>query len=142
MLGIKKIKNQNRFQLQNIKSRITGFFFNHFFMDINVSTVDGVCYLRLNRPAVFNSFNRSMSLDLQRALDLCSNKEEVRVIVITWEGKAFCAGQDLEEATTDNGLTLEVIINEHYNPIIKMIREIEKPIVCAVMVLLLELERI
>lgn len=132
MLGIKKIKNQNRFQLQNIKSRITGFFFNHFFMDINVSTVDGVCYLRLNRPAVFNSFNRSMSLDLQRALDLCSNKEEVRVIVITGEGKAFCAGQDLEEATTDNGLTLEVIINEHYNPIIKMIREIEKPIVCAV----------
>lgn len=101
-------------------------------MDVNVSTEEGICYLRLNRPAVFNSFNRSMSLDLQKALDLCSSNDEIRAIVITGEGKAFCAGQDLDEATSDNELTLEVIINEHYNPIIKMIREIEKPIICAV----------
>jgi len=73
-----------------------------------------------------------MSLDLLETLNKYENEDSVRVIVITGEGKAFCAGQDLGEAVSDNGLTLEQIIDEHYNPIIRKIREIEKPVIVGV----------
>lgn len=71
-------------------------------------------------------------MDLQRTLDECENNDEVRAIVITGEGKAFCAGQDLAEATDPNGPEMESIVREHYNPIIERIRNIEKPIIGAV----------
>lgn len=96
-----------------------------------VKKVENVAILTLNRPTVFNSFNREMSLELQKCLDDCAADKNVRAIVITADGKAFCAGQDLAEANTGN-LTIEKIVNEHYNPIIKKIRSIEKPIICAV----------
>jgi len=101
-------------------------------MEIIVSITNGVCELRMNRPEVFNSFNKSMALALQKALDYCADNDEVRAIVITGEGKAFCAGQDLAEATDPNGPELQSIVREHYNPIIKKIREIEKPVIGAV----------
>ncbi|MFT6983045.1 MAG: 2-(1,2-epoxy-1,2-dihydrophenyl)acetyl-CoA isomerase [Crocinitomicaceae bacterium] len=101
-------------------------------MEIIVSISNGVCELRMNRPEVFNSFNKSMALALQKALDDCVDNDEVRAIVITGEGKAFCAGQDLAEATDPNGPELQSIVREHYNPIIKKIREIEKPVIGAV----------
>jgi 2-(1,2-epoxy-1,2-dihydrophenyl)acetyl-CoA isomerase len=101
-------------------------------MEIIVSITNGVCELRMNRPEVFNSFNKSMALALQKALDDCVDNDEVRAIVITGEGKAFCAGQDLAEATDPNGPELQSIVREHYNPIIKKIREIEKPVIGAV----------
>ena len=101
-------------------------------MEIIVSITNGVCELRMNRPEVFNSFNKSMALALQKALDDCADNDDVRVIVITGEGKAFCAGQDLAEATDPNGPELQSIVREHYNPIIKKIREIEKPVIGAV----------
>lgn len=101
-------------------------------MEIIVSITNGVCELRMNRPEVFNSFNKSMALALQKALDDCVDNDEVRAIVITGEGKAFCAGQDLAEATDPNGPELQSIVREHYNPIIKKIREIEKPVIAAV----------
>ena len=88
-------------------------------MELNVNIAEGVCFLKLNRPSVYNSFNRLMAIRVQEELERCSIDEDIRVVVLTGEGKAFCAGQDLEEATTDNGLSLEVIIDEHYNPIIK-----------------------
>jgi 2-(1,2-epoxy-1,2-dihydrophenyl)acetyl-CoA isomerase len=101
-------------------------------MDILISKLNGVCELRLNRPEVFNSFNQSMAFSLQKALDDCAVDDQVRVIVITGEGKAFCAGQDLSEATDPNGPELRVIVRDHYNPIIERIRNIEKPIIAAV----------
>jgi len=58
--------------------------------------------------------------------------EEVRAIVITGEGKAFCAGQDLAEAMDPEGPALQSIVKDHYNPIIERIRAIEKPIIAAV----------
>ncbi len=71
-------------------------------------------------------------MDLQRTLDECESNDEVRAIVITGEGKAFCAGQDLAEVTDPNGPEMESIVREHYNPIIERIRNIEKPIIGAV----------
>ena len=101
-------------------------------MEIAVKLVKGVCELKLNRPNVFNSFNRSMALELQKALDACALNDEVRAIVITGEGKAFCAGQDLAEAVDPEGPELQTIVKDHYNPIIERIRTIEKPIIAAV----------
>lgn len=101
-------------------------------MELIVNQNNGVCTIRLNRPEVFNSFNRDMALALQAALDACETDESVRAIVIIGEGKAFCAGQDLAEATDPNGPALQSIVREHYNPIIERIRSIEKPIIAAV----------
>jgi 2-(1,2-epoxy-1,2-dihydrophenyl)acetyl-CoA isomerase len=101
-------------------------------MEIIITNNGGVRELKLNRPNVFNSFNKSMAMELQKALDDCANDSSVRAIVITGEGKAFCAGQDLAEATDPDGPELRSIVRDHYNPIIMKIREIEKPVVAAV----------
>jgi 2-(1,2-epoxy-1,2-dihydrophenyl)acetyl-CoA isomerase len=71
-----------------------------------------IAYITLNRPEKFNSFNREM--------------------YITGSGKAFCAGQDISELTGDNKIEIKQILSEHYNPIVKRIRNLPKPVVCAV----------
>ena len=101
-------------------------------MEIVRSDANGVCTITLNRPSVYNSFNQTMAFQLQATLDACSKDDSVRVIVITGEGKAFSAGQDLTEATDNEGPTLTSIVRDHYNPIILKIREIEKPVIAAV----------
>ncbi len=93
---------------------------------------EGVLTLTLNRPTVFNSFNRAMALQLQAELDRCSSDDKIRAVVLTGEGKAFCAGQDLSEATDPEGPDLQRIVAEHYNPIILKIRALEKPVIAAV----------
>jgi len=85
----------------------------------------------LNRPKVLNSFNRQMALEFQEAIDLCSKDKNIRTVIITGKGKAFCAGQDLEEASKPD-LDLGNIVRDSYNPIIKKIREIPKPVIAAV----------
>ncbi|MCD2260686.1 enoyl-CoA hydratase-related protein [Psychroserpens luteolus] len=92
-----------------------------------------VAYITLNRPEVFNSFNREMALSLQSIMDDCETNDQVRAIVLSGNGKAFCAGQDLKEVT-DPELNpgFKKILEEHYNPIITRIREIKKPIIAAV----------
>jgi 2-(1,2-epoxy-1,2-dihydrophenyl)acetyl-CoA isomerase len=101
-------------------------------MSILKNIENGVLTLKLNRPSVFNSFNREMALELQEALKEGETNTEVRAIIITGEGKAFCAGQDLAEATDPNGPALQTIVKDHYNPIIELIRSIEKPIIAGV----------
>ena len=101
-------------------------------MGIVTTISNGVCEIKLNRPDVFNSFNKDMAMEMQSALDECSSNKEIRAIVITGEGKAFCAGQDLAEATDPNGPPLNSIVKDHYNPIILKIRNIEKPVIAAV----------
>ncbi len=92
-----------------------------------------VATITLNRPDVFNSFNREMALLLQKTLDDCETNTAVRAIVLTGNGKAFCAGQDLKEVTDpDLNPGFKKILEEHYNPIITRIRAIKKPIIAAV----------
>lgn len=93
---------------------------------------NGVAHIRLNRPDKFNSFNREMALAMQEALKNAAADKNVRAIYITGEGKAFCAGQDLSEAINPDGPGIQKIVREHYNPIVTLIRQIEKPIVCGV----------
>ena len=100
---------------------------------ITISTENNVRVITLNRPDVFNSFNRQMSLELQQQLDHAAADEGIRCIVLTGAGKAFCAGQDLKEVTTPElNPGFRAILEEHYNPIIQRIRTIEKPILAAV----------
>ena len=101
-------------------------------MTINFSVSDGVANIILNRPEVLNSINREMALALQQVLKDCERSDEVRALHITGEGRAFSAGQDLAEAIDDNGPGLNTIVRDHYNPIISMLRGIEKPVICAV----------
>jgi 2-(1,2-epoxy-1,2-dihydrophenyl)acetyl-CoA isomerase len=91
-----------------------------------------VAVLTLNRPEKFNSINRPLALGIQSALDTCAADESVRCVVITGNGRAFCAGQDLKEVTDPDGPGLSTIVAEHYNPIIDRIRSIQKPVIAAV----------
>lgn len=91
-----------------------------------------VLILTLNRPEKFNSFNREMALQLMSELDKAEKDKDIRAIVLTGSGKAFCAGQDLSEAIDPNGPGIKKIVGEHYNPIILKIRNIEKPVIAAV----------
>jgi 2-(1,2-epoxy-1,2-dihydrophenyl)acetyl-CoA isomerase len=99
---------------------------------ISYQVVESVAIITLNRPEKFNAFNREMALSLQHRLDEAEKDEMVRAILITGSGKAFCAGQDLGEVTGENPVGFEVILLEHYNPIILKMREIDKPVICAV----------
>ncbi len=101
-------------------------------MELITSFTNGVYRIALNRPEVYNSFNQAMAFALQKELAYCEENEEVRAIVITGSGKAFCAGQDLAEVTDPNGPELDSIVREHFNPIILKIRSIEKPVIAAV----------
>ena len=101
-------------------------------MTINYSLDQGVAKIVLNRPEVLNSVNKEMALALQKVLQNCEKDPAVRALHITGEGRAFCAGQDLAEAIAEDGPGLNSIVRDHYNPIISMIRGIEKPVVCAV----------
>jgi 2-(1,2-epoxy-1,2-dihydrophenyl)acetyl-CoA isomerase len=92
----------------------------------------GVATITLNRPEVFNSFNREMALLLQEHLRVCAQSEEVRAVVLTGEGKAFCAGQDLAEATAPDSPKISEIVVQYYNPIILLLRQLEKPVIAAV----------
>src|SRR5215213_4607893 len=91
---------------------------------------DAIGFIRMNRPATYNAFNREMALLMQEKLDACKSSE-VRCVYITGEGKAFSSGQDLEEVT-DPAVKITSILAEHYNPIIRQIRKLEKPVVAAV----------
>lgn len=101
-------------------------------MTIQFTIESGVGKIILNRPEVLNSFNRDMALAFQSAMMECISNKAVRAVLITGSGRAFCAGQDLAEAIDPQGPPMDSIVREHYNPIIKLIREIEKPVVCAV----------
>jgi 2-(1,2-epoxy-1,2-dihydrophenyl)acetyl-CoA isomerase len=99
---------------------------------IKTETEGSVLRITLNRPDKFNSFNREMALQLQDALDHAKKDKSVRAVFLTGEGKAFCAGQDLAEAMDKEGPGISRIVSEHYNPIILRIRNLEKPVICAV----------
>lgn len=93
---------------------------------------DGVARIVLNRPDKLNSFNMEMAKALQGALECYAKHSEVRAIYLTGEGKGFCAGQDLGAAVSEDAPSIGTIVKEQYNPIIRLLRGIEKPIVCGV----------
>jgi len=92
---------------------------------------NSIAFITLNRPEKYNAFNREMALLMQEKLEECKSKE-VRCVYITGAGKAFSSGQDLEEIVDPKGPKVTSILGEHFNPIIRHIRRLEKPVVAAV----------
>lgn len=100
-----------------------------------VTQAGGVRCLTLNRPDKLNAFNDEMHLGLRAALEAARDDSAVRAILLTGAGRGFCAGQDLGDRDPrkggeppDLGRTLETF----YNPLVRLIRSIEKPVICAV----------
>jgi 2-(1,2-epoxy-1,2-dihydrophenyl)acetyl-CoA isomerase len=96
---------------------------------------DGVMLITLNRPEVLNSFNRRMADELVAALHDAGEDPAVRAVLLTGSGRGFCAGQDLAEVLPREGRPapdLGDVVRFQYNPIVRAVRTLEKPVVCAV----------
>jgi 2-(1,2-epoxy-1,2-dihydrophenyl)acetyl-CoA isomerase len=88
--------------------------------------------ITLNRPEVLNSLTSDMARMVRDALESAQADRSVRALLITGNGRAFCAGQDLSEVNAPDAKDLGDIVRTCYNPIIRAIRKIEKPVVCGV----------
>ena len=104
--------------------------FEHILFEID----QGVASITLNRPDVLNSITRAMAIEIREALSSTVSKVEVRAVLLTGAGRAFCAGQDLAEAMPKEGPAPDLgdIVARGYNPIVRTIRQLDKPVVCAV----------
>jgi 2-(1,2-epoxy-1,2-dihydrophenyl)acetyl-CoA isomerase len=99
---------------------------------ILVKCTNGVACITINRPEKFNSFNGEMALLLQKALSDSAADPEVRCILLTAIGKAFCAGQDLADVTSEAFPGFDEVVSKFYNPIVMAMRTMPKPVVVAV----------
>lgn len=93
---------------------------------------NGVLTLTLNRPDALNSFNVAMKEELLAALKDAARDRDVRVVIVTGAGRAFCAGQDLKERQAPGAADLGTELRARYNPIILAMRRLEKPIIGAI----------
>lgn len=100
---------------------------------IITSLEKNILTIKLNRPDKLNSFIELMARKLQSALEEAKGSDDIRCVLLTGNGKAFSAGQDLPEVVEKGeGYELGETVRKSYNPIIKAIRHLEKPVVCAV----------
>ncbi|EIT85819.1 enoyl-CoA hydratase/isomerase [Fictibacillus macauensis ZFHKF-1] len=90
----------------------------------------GVAWVTLNRPEKLNAFTPLMHKELQKALKVAERDEEIRAVVITGAGRAFCSGQDL--SNDDQTLDYGDVLREGYNPLIQAIVSLEKPVIAAI----------
>lgn len=88
---------------------------------------DHIATITINRPEVYNAMNDDLEADLKAAFKVCEEEEEIRVVILTGAGKAFCSGQDLKEGNMDD---LGATVRRRYNPIITAMRNLPKPIIC------------
>jgi 2-(1,2-epoxy-1,2-dihydrophenyl)acetyl-CoA isomerase len=99
------------------------------------SKQDGYASLTLNRPDALNSFNQVMHQEVKQAFKVTREDPEIRCLLITGAGRGFCAGQDLSDrAVTVKTETVDLgeSVEKNYNPLIRAIMGLEKPVVCAV----------
>lgn len=102
---------------------------------LRTETKDRVAAITLHRPDVLNSVNSALARELQRALDAAAADADVRALLLTGAGRAFCAGQDLAEVVPPDGSKgpeLADVLRDSYEPVVQRIAALEKPIVCAV----------
>jgi 2-(1,2-epoxy-1,2-dihydrophenyl)acetyl-CoA isomerase len=94
---------------------------------------DGVLSLTLNRPDKLNAFNDEMHLALRAGFERAHADDAVRAVLLTGAGRGFCAGQDLGDRDPKKGVPdLGRTIETYYNPLLRLIRSLEKPVICAV----------
>ncbi len=100
-----------------------------------VSVEAGVQTITLNRPEKLNAFNPQMHTELRRALERALDEADIRALLLTGAGRGFCAGQDLSERKVEPGaapIDLSASLGSYYNPLVRRLRELPKPVVCAV----------
>lgn len=90
----------------------------------------GVATITLNRPEVYNALNEQIKYDLQQAFKSIRDDKQVRVVILTGSGKAFCSGQDLKDIPANGMLSYRDTIEKQYNPIIKTMRSLPLPVIC------------
>lgn len=93
-------------------------------------TKNNVLYITLNRPDVMNAFNTEMLMELQSAFKEAES-DEIRCVVLTGSGKGFCSGQDLKDFEKEKK-SFKQALDEKYNPLIKQIMNLPKPVICGV----------
>jgi len=101
---------------------------------IIVEHKDAVCIITLNRPEKLNSFNAEMHQELAAELEILASNKDVRALVLTGAGRAFCAGQDLSERKPDPNVDADVgsSLDTYYNPLVKKLRDLPIPVITAV----------
>jgi 2-(1,2-epoxy-1,2-dihydrophenyl)acetyl-CoA isomerase len=93
----------------------------------------GVARITLNRPDVLNSIHTAMSGEIQEALGHVSREPEIRAVLLTGAGRGFCAGQDLDEVRPGAAVSdFAAHARTAYTPIVRGLRGLEKPVICAV----------
>ena len=105
------------------------------YQNIIAEEKNGVGYLTFNRPKALNSFNVDMHREVAEVLNLWTKNPDVRCVVISGEGRGFCAGQDIGDRVVDPNAEapdLGYSIETYYNPLIKTIVNMPKPVICAV----------
>jgi len=100
------------------------------FKFITYEVAGGVATITLNRPEVYNALNDGITYELQDAWKAVAKDDQVRVVVLTGAGKAFCSGQDLKAASGQEKRSFMDSLQKRYNPIIRAMRSLPKPILC------------
>jgi 2-(1,2-epoxy-1,2-dihydrophenyl)acetyl-CoA isomerase len=90
----------------------------------------GIATIALNRPEVYNALNDEITFELQDAFKTVTKDDTVRVVILTGEGKAFCAGQDLKASADSGKRSFLDSLHKRYNPIIRAMRTLPKPVIC------------
>ncbi len=105
------------------------------FDTILFDVTDGVAKLVLNRPDKLNSFTGQMHKEIRSCMKTIENDNNIRCLLITGSGRGFCAGQDLNDRDVSAGSEapdLGESLEKNYNPLLRRIKALEKPVICAV----------
>ena len=105
------------------------------FTTIEFVIEDGLARLTFNRPDRLNSFNAQMHEEMRAAMQTVQRDDSIRCLLISGNGRAFCAGQDLSDrdvAPGDDAPDLGETLERKYNPLIRSLVTLEKPVICAV----------
>jgi 2-(1,2-epoxy-1,2-dihydrophenyl)acetyl-CoA isomerase len=102
------------------------------FTALHYEVEDAIATITLDRPDALNAMTVPMKRELVAALRLVARDREVRAVVMTGAGRAFCAGQDLKERLAPDAAPLALEVRERYNPIIAAMRQLDQPIVGAI----------
>jgi 2-(1,2-epoxy-1,2-dihydrophenyl)acetyl-CoA isomerase len=97
---------------------------------IKYQKADGIATVSLNRPDVYNALNDGLCYELQKVFKEISDDNSIRVVILSGEGKGFCSGQDIKAIEDLKGSLPSESIYKKYNPIIKLMRGLPKPIIC------------
>lgn len=93
---------------------------------------DGVATLTLNRPDKLNSFTEQMNTEIVKVCKEVAKNDEIRTLLITGSGRAFCAGEDLDSVSGEQEINHGEFLRKRYNPMMMQIHQLEKPVVAAV----------